>query len=261
MKTTIFKIITLISVLTLTACAQTTVRHHQDFQEVAKTIESVVIVPAAVDIELIVFDGDNEKLTDKEELIRKEILALAKVKLEEENLKVIDFDFDAEAENDEEFAYALTQIVEAWDKSKEDMYKSGLVSEEDKAKFKTSLGSVLNIIAEKTGAESALLVHYNAFEKSQGVITKDIASSVLVGVLTLGAVVPIQATEGSFIDVALVDTAGGKVLWANRKVGASADSSPAQIALSELPDLVWETELVAEEEVKTASDETAPKAN
>ena len=63
------------------------------------------------------------------------------------------------------------------------------------------------------------------------------------------------------IYLGLVETAGGKVLWANRKVGASADSSPAQIALSKLPDLVWETELVAEEEVKTASDETAPKAN
>lgn len=252
----------------LTGCAQTTVRHHEDFKEVAKNIESVVIIPADVDVELIVFDGDNEQLVDKEIAIQKEIHALAKQKLEAENLKVIDFDFAKEAEQDEEFAYALTQAKEAWDASKTDMYQAGLVSEKDKAKFQTNLGSVLNIIADKTGAESALLVHFSAYEKSKGVIAKDVASSVLVGVLTLGAVVPVQATEGSFIDVALVETAEGRVIWANRKVGASADSSTAEFALKELPDLVWETEATSEQLLKaaetsseTVSDTASPKAN
>ncbi|MFT5277563.1 MAG: hypothetical protein ACI8SK_001503 [Shewanella sp.] len=252
----------------LTGCAQTTVRHHQDFQEVAKNIESVVIIPADVDIELIVFDGDNEKLVDKEKTIQAEIHALAKVKLEAENLKVIDFDFKKEAENDEEFAYALTQAREAWDISKEDMYKKGVVGEKDKANFQTNLGSVLNIIAEKTGAESVLFMHFSSFEKSKGVIAKDVTSSILIGVLTLGAVIPIQATEGSFIDIALVETTAGKIIWANRKVGASSDSSAAQFALKELPDLVWETEVVAEEqasalakEASTAQVESAPQKN
>ncbi len=237
------KIIAVLCVLALSACSQTSVRHHQDFQEVAKTIDSVVILPAQVEVELITFDSDNEILEERSILIKQQIKEIATLKLKSENLTVIDFDFQNEITKDSDFAYAVTQVKESWEAAKSDMYERGLVSEKDKSKFQTELGDVLNSIHQKTGADAALLITYSGFEKSDGMIAKDVASSVLVGVLTLGAVIPIQATQGSFIDVALVDTASGKVIWANRKFGASADSSPAEIAFGELPDLQWKSEL------------------
>lgn len=247
----ITKIITLLSVLILTACSQTSVRHHQDFQEVAKNIESVVILPAQVEVQLINFDSDNEILEERSELIKKQIKEIATLKLKSENLEVIEFNFAEEIAKDAEFAYAVTQVKESWETAKQDMYETGLISESDKAKFQTDLGDVLNAIQEKTGADSALLLTYSAFEKSEGMIAKDVASSVLIGVLTMGAVVPIQATEGAFIDVALIDASSGKVIWANRKHGAAADSSPAEIAFGELPDLEWKSELEANEKPET----------
>ncbi|NMP17074.1 hypothetical protein [Thalassotalea sp. Y01] len=241
------KIITsVVFVLWLSGCAQTSVRHHQDFEQVAKTVDSVVIIPADVQIELINFDGDNEILDDKADTIRDQIHSLASSRMQQENLNVVEFDFAAEIESNDDFAYAITTAKEAWTKSKEDMYKLGLVPEKDKAQFQTSLGSVLNTIADRTGADAALLVYYNGFEKSSGMVAKDVASSILVGVLTMGAVVPVQATEGSFIDVALVDTITGKVIWANRKIGPSVDIGALEVAFNELPDLTWKSEIVNE---------------
>lgn len=238
------KIYLIIALLAVTACSQTSVRHHQDYELAANSIETVVIIPADVDMELVNFNSDNEQLHEKAALMKAEIHQLASNKLTAENLTVIEFDFDAEIKKDDEFAYAITQVKEAWHRAKEDMYQTGLINEKDKANFQTSLGSVLNSIAEKTHADAALLMHYSSFEKSAGMITKDIASSVLVGVLTLGTVIPVQASAGSFVDIALVETTSGKVIWANRKNTASADSSPANIAFEELPDLTWKSELI-----------------
>lgn len=234
-------------VIFATGCSNTAVRHHQDYQEAAKNVGSVVIFPADVEVELVVFDGDNERLTEKEDLIRTELNSIAKAKLEQENLKVIEFDFQKEIENDENFAYAITQVKEAWDVAKQEMYSKGVVSDKNKANFQTNLGGILNFVAEKTGADSALLIHFSAYEKSEGVIAKDVTTSILVGLLTAGAVVPVQNTQGSFIDAALVETTSGKILWSNRRVGGAANSSIANVVLKELPDLVWKTELATPE--------------
>lgn len=249
--------------LLVSACANnTTVRQHQDYASLANDISSVVIVPADVDIELIAFDGDNEELSEDEQAIRQEIESMAQKRLAEEGLTVVDFDFATEMANDEEFAYAVTQCKEAWTAAKNEMYTAGLVSEDKKSDFQTSLGPVANSILEKTGAESILLMHYQGAKKSAGMIAKDAGISILVGVLTAGAVVPIQATEGASIDVALVETAGGRVVWANRKALGAVDSNIATLALAELPDVEWENEIAAQKAQDTlAADQTQVDAS
>lgn len=239
--------------LFLGGCSNTAVRHHQDYQEAANYVGTVVLLPADVSVELIVFDGDNEKLVEKEKSIQEAIHRIAKAKLEAEQLTVIDFDFDKEIATDEELAYALTEAKEAWNVAKQDMYKKGVVSEKDKAKFTTNLGSVLNLIADKTGADSALLMHFSGYEKSKGVVAKDLTSSILVGLLTMGAVVPVHTMAGSFVDIALVETTTGKVIWANRKSNNISDSNTASLAFKELPDLVWKTELANHSETNKKS--------
>lgn len=231
------------------ACAQhTSVRQHESYADLARDISTVVIVPPEVEIELIAFDGDNEKLTDDQERISAEITELARQRLTEEGLTVIDFDIALAMAEDEEFAYNVTQCTEAWNSAKAELYTTGLVSEDKKSSFQTTLGPVVNAIAEKTGAESLLLMHYSGAKKSAGMIAKDVGTSILIGVLTAGAVVPVQATEGASIDVALIETTEGKVVWSNRKALQSVDSSLAKMALHELPDVEWENELAAKAE-------------
>ena len=252
------KLIVILGIVVLSGCSQTTVRMHQDHAEVAKNIQSVVIIPAHVEVEQWNFDGDNEILADKSQQIREEIRAIATKRLKAEKLEVVDFDFATRISQDDEFAYSITKVKESWEVAKEELYEKGLISEKEKANFQSSLGDILNVIANETGADAALLLHYSGFEKSEGMIAKDVASSVLVGVLTLGAVVPIQATQGSFIDVALVDTVAGKIIWSNRKHSTIADSSNAEIAFKELPDLTWKSELANSASAETVT--TSPSS-
>jgi hypothetical protein len=240
-----FKLLAIVALAMLVgACAMTTVRQHQDLSDIARDIETVVIVPPDVDIELVVFDGDNEVLKDQQDRIGAAILDIAAQRLTEEHLEVIEFDFETEMRQDEEFAFVVTQCVNAWDAAKEELYQVGMLSEEKKSEFRTTLGPVVNGIAEKTGADSVLLMHYVGMKKSAGVIAKDMATSILIGALT--GSVAVQPTESAHIDVALVDAHGGHVLWSNRKLLTQVSPELARVALQELPDVTWETELYAE---------------
>lgn len=247
-QTVIRSLILSVLVVVTSACSYTSVRQHQDFNEIAKSIDSVVVAPPTVTVELVVFTGENERLKEKEDAVGGTLVNLAAEKLQAQGLKVIDFDFEKAITEDEEFAYALTQCREAYQKAKQDLYNGKSVLEEDKATFKTSLGAVVNTIAEKTGAEALVLMEYYGFEKSGGMIAKDVAASVLIGLLT--GSVPIQPTEGSSLQIALIDTAGGDVLWTNVKSGPYLDATLAEHALRELPDTEWESKIsIAEAEV------------
>ncbi|SMF24583.1 hypothetical protein SAMN02745866_01605 [Alteromonadaceae bacterium Bs31] len=242
MKT--IKMISILFAIWLTAaCTNTTVRQHQDYEQIAQNISSVVIIPPEVSIELIKFDGDNEELIDEQKAIAAEITAIAKQRFEEEGLSVIDFDIAAAAAEDEDFAYAVTQCSEAWGAAKSELYAQGMVSDSKKSSFATSLGPVANAIAEKSGAESIFLMHYQGSKKSSGVVAKDVGASILVGILTAGAVVPIQNTQQAFVDLALVESDSGKIVWSNRKFLAAVNGTIVATALNELPDVVWESEL------------------
>jgi hypothetical protein len=239
------KLLVVSSVIVFTGCANyTSVREHANIHESARDIESVVIVPPSVNVELKVFTGENESMPEKEEQLRSALLSLAASRLAAEGLEVIEFNFQRAIEEDEEFAFAITQAKEALDTAEQDLYTGKAVTVETKAQFEVSLGPVVNAIAERTGAESVLLMDYYGFEKSAGLQTKDIAAGVLLAVLLGSSNASIAAPSGSFVDVALIDTSSGDVLWANRKGGQVLNSQIVEMALAELPDVVWENEVV-----------------
>ncbi|WNC70701.1 hypothetical protein RGQ13_11225 [Thalassotalea psychrophila] len=256
----------------LSGCAQTTVRHHQDFEEIAKTIDSVVIIPADIEITLLTLVGPNEVMEEEQKTIREQINSLAAKRITEENLELIDFNFTKEKDRDLDFSIALTQAKKAWNSAKRDMYQTQQIDEKDKAKFRTNLGSVLKFIGDKTDADAALLLHYRAYEDSAGVIAARVAAKtadVLISILTFDPKdigkdklrlsdfsdlsVEDDTSDGTtFLDVALVEIATGKVIWANRKSGTSIDIGPVDKAFKELPDLTWKTELTQNEQPTTS---------
>ena len=243
MYKTLLKITTILSIAIITGCANyTSVREHSEFSSAAKDIESVIVVPPQVHVELKVFTGENESLIDKERYIKRNLVDIAQNKLRNEGLKVIDFSFEDAIKEDEEFAFAITQCRNALDEAKKDLYSGGAVTIENKRNFQASLGPVVNFIAEHTGADSVLMMDYYGFEKSNGMVAKDMAAGILLAVLLGSTNAQIAAPEGSALDIALVETRSGNVLWANRKSGQSLDASLANHALQELPDMTWQPE-------------------
>ncbi len=243
--TRISKLLLLTTIVFSTGCATyTSVREHASLAEVASDLDSVVVAPPQVNIELRVFTGENEPLTDKEDMVRDQLITLAEKRLQEEGLKVINFDFENAIANDEDLAFSLTQAKEALDHAKKDLYSGKAVAVEDKAQFRASLGPAVNAIAEHTGAETVLLMDYYGFEKSAGLKTKDAAAGILLAVLLGSSNAAISAPSGSFVDLALVDTASGDVLWTNRRGGQAVNALIAEHAFNEFPDVAWESEAV-----------------
>lgn len=109
-----------------------------------------------------------------------------------------------------------------------------MVSEKDKRKFKASVGEVVNMIADKTGADAVLLMEYDGFKKSQGKMAQEVVASVLLGVLTGQADAPMST--GSAVEVVLVDAWTGEVLWTNVKGGVHLNAQPADLAMDKFPD-------------------------
>jgi len=233
MKT--LRMATILSILLVAAgCATTTTRTHPTLEEQLHHVNSVVIAPPRVEIEYVTLTGENERLTDTEELIRAQLITIAERELRVHGYEIIEFDFDSAIENDEEFAYTVTQIREGFDKAKEDLQLGKQVSEEQAKKLQICLGEAANIIAAESGADAILLMRYSGFDKSDGYVAKDIGTTLLVGILTAGSVLMTSPTSGAVTEVALIDGATGDLLWADIKSGY-LNAAVADHAMDSMP--------------------------
>lgn len=226
-----------LAALLLVGCATyTEVRQHQNFQQHASEIETVVILPPDVAVELVTFTGENEALTDKQTTLAAELVKVVGAELKQDGLNVIEFDFAKAIETNQDLAFALTQCKEAYAKVKGGLYEKP-VETKNLDKFTASIDHFGNAVAEATGADALVVVEYNGFEKSGGMIAKDIAAGVLIAALT-GAM-PISPKEGAVVEIALISTSSGDVLWTNRKGNPQLNTAVAGMALKDLPDMKW----------------------
>jgi len=218
-----------------TGCATTyTTRLHPTLEEQLKHIDSVVVTPPRVEIEYVTLTGENERLPEQEDIVRAQLVQMAQDRLTSRGYEVMEFDFDSAMESNDEFAYTITQIREGFEKAKEELQLGKGLTMEKASELKISIGEAVNIVAEETGADAILIMRFAGFDKSKGYVAKDVGTSLLVGILTMGSIIPISTTDGAITEVALVDGATGDVLWADIMSGKLGPSI-AQTALSTLP--------------------------
>ena len=217
----------------LSACTTTSVREHPTLESQLLDVDSVLIVTPAVTVEQINFAADNERLVELEMSLQRELTALARNALEARGFEIVDFDLEAAIAEDENLAYAVTQAEDGFEEAKKTLYDEPL-TEDEKRKFQVSVGTAVNLISEKSGADAVLLIHYIGYRKSKGHVAKDVAVGVLSGLL-LG-VVPTSASATSYVEVAFIDGVTGDVLWTNIFSAASLDLTAATKALEAFPD-------------------------
>lgn len=224
------------SVLLAAGCATTTTtRTHPTLDEQLHHVNSVVIAPPRVEIEYVTLTGENERKTEQEESIRTQLVSIAEGALTAHGYDIVEFDFDSAMDNDEEFAYTVTQIREGFDNAKEELSFGKQISEEKARNLKISLGEAASIVAAESGADAILLMRYSGFDKSDGYVAKDVGTSVLVAVLSMGSVIMTSPTSGAITEVALIDGITGELLWADVK-GGFLNTTPAVHAMGTLPD-------------------------
>lgn len=214
----------LLCVVFLAGCASTTTRTHPTLVSQLERIETVVIAPPRIEIQYLTLTGENERMLAKEAEIRERLVHSASEKLAAKGFSVIDFDFEKTIAEDEEFAYVVTQVREGFDQARLDLKMGKSIPESDARSIKTSVGEAVNIVAGKSGADAILLIRYAGFDKSDGYVAKDVGTSILVSVLTMGAVIPVQPASGAITEFALIDGVTGEVLWADTRAGSLGHS-------------------------------------
>ena len=217
-----------------TGCGTTMDRQHPTLSEELKKVDTVVIAPPRVEIELRTLTGENERITEMEDAIRTELITMATTELEEHGYEVVDFDFDKKLAEDEEFAYTVTQIREGFDQAKIDLQLGKGLMKSETTQIQTSVGEAVNIVSDESGADAILLMRFIGYQKSDGHMARDTGASILVAALTLGSVVVVPSYSGAMTEVALVDGTTGDVLWADVR-GGVLGASITDVAMDSMP--------------------------
>jgi hypothetical protein len=100
------------------------------------------------------------------------------------------------------------------------------------------------------------LLHYYGFEKSAGMVAKDIAAGVLLALVTGTA--PISASQGSQVEVALIDGDTGAVLWVNTRAAPVLSADVTSATMNDLPGINSVAQNTTAVEYKT--EDTTPSA-
>jgi len=238
----------------LGGCANyTTVRQHKELPQESQNIGSVVILPPEVAIQLITFTGENEQETARQDATAKALSDEAKSALAARGLHVVDFDFAKAAETHPELAFALTQCSDALKTADKTLYGKTLVDAKDMGTFSENIGAAANTIAELSGADALLLINYQGFEKSTGMVAKDIIAGALLGVLTGQA--QVAPSQGASIELALIAANSGNVLWVNRKAAPALNTAVHATAMLEFPKVQWRQQPTAIAEAPQAQAE------
>lgn len=223
----------LIVLSALTGCAMTPVRQHPDFASGKQKIKVVAILPADVEFRHLVFTGENERDSAREQAIASDLNATVGRLLEAKGY-VIKEDLLKKAEaGDKQFNFDFEQFKNAYGQVYKELYAQPMVQEEQANKFKVGVGALANPFAQSCKADALLLIRYAGFDKSQGLIAKEVVGSALLAVLT--GVVAVPAHNGGHIDLALIDGVSGDVLWTNAAGGPTASNASLNMALTKLP--------------------------
>ena len=189
-------------------------------------------LPPEAKVTMIQFDSDKPRLKPEEEKAVSTMNNEVPQIFIEKGYDFKNFNFaDLESSNPD-LKFQIEKLREATKKELDVMYKQGSMEPEKAYQFKNSVGSLANYFSEKSGADLILLLNYEGFEKSDGMVAKDVAASVLFGVLT-GSVY-VEPSEAGVIQAALIDGTTGNLLWTN-VTNAPSTTPPVQAVFKELP--------------------------
>lgn len=200
----------------------TRVRQHPDFANSSRKINNITIIPPDVEVTYLVFNGDNQRLTEDESnvnvLIDKEYNRI----LTDKGYTIKPFEF-LQTDGQDDFRFNLNQLKKAYNEASTELYENRMVKRELSDDFKVSIGPIVNQFSDIADCDALVIARYSGFKKSKGLIAKQATSSVLLGVLT--GVVSVQPSKGCIIEIALVDGTTGDILWSNVEFGNDTSSS------------------------------------
>lgn len=220
-------------VATLSGCSMTSVREHPDFASGKRKIQVVAILPTEVEYRHLIFTGENERDPEREKSIASDIESGMVAALQSRGYTAKLDVVDKARSGDKEFNFQLEQLRSAYVQVDKELYARPMVAEGESTQFKVGVGPLANPFAAMAGADALLIANYQGFDKSSGLMAKEITSSVLLGALT--GVYYAPAKSGGRIELSLIDGASGDVLWSNVFGGPMSAGNNLSSAMARLP--------------------------
>lgn len=226
-------VVALVLAVMLSGCAMTSVRQNPDFASGKRKIHVVAILPPEVEYRHLVFTGENERDAEQEKIIATDIESGITTVLQNHGYTVKSDILDKAQSGDKEFNFKLEQFKGAYVQIAKELYAQPMLQVEQANKFKVGVGSIANPFADICGADALILARYQGFDKSTGLMTKEIVSSALLAALTGSYYVP--AKSGGQIELSLIDGVSGEILWSNIAGGPMGVYASLVNATAKLP--------------------------
>lgn len=205
-----------ISLLMLVFCigCATTIKYHPTYLERKGVIKKIAVMPPEIKIFLITATEGNKLIHDLTVKIEKDVLSEMENLIKEkgftfQDIKLAEEDLDKEPDLKFEINKVQKKFNQVNEKIMKDIYKKEL---------NYSIGSEVNQFADRADADGLIFIRGIGFKKSAGQVTKDFLKSLAIGIATAGAVTPAGYTYSTVsLQVALVDSDTGEILWYNKK--------------------------------------------
>lgn len=238
---------------TIACTPPTALRQHPDFDESRKMIERVVVLPPDVNVERIMFTGENETLDSEEGSYPITLASKAQEILHNNGYATCKVDLLELSAGDPDLAFQVEQIKNAYEAASKELFEQ-TVAEDDYKRFRVTLGPIVNEVADLADADALLLISFEGVTKSDGQMNKEIAANVLLSALSGVYYHPIRSA--SFVEVALIDAATGDVLWVNTYAQEGLTTGILTGALDGVPDGIMGDLIAAEQAAADAERES-----
>lgn len=258
-----YRSLIILCAILFTGCASKKfVNIHPEYAGLSQKVERVVILPVEAQMEKLVFTGENEDLSEEAAQNSAAIQNLIETAIKSKSYEVVVLDQEHILSQEQDLAFHISQIRDNYSNNKSSMFSrlnphmdtdelEALPVQADSATVQS-----LNYVASELDADAFVLARYYGFRKSAGLKTKEMASTVLLGLLT-GSII-VKPASGHSLEVGMVEAATGHVLWVDSKNIAQIvieDLLPVMDSLPMATRSTLEPELVSEESDEAASAE------
>ncbi|MBU0682777.1 MAG: hypothetical protein ABIH85_04570 [Candidatus Omnitrophota bacterium] len=184
---------------------------HPEFKERHKQIFSAAVMAPETDAYMLMFNGDQKRMTDLVPMMEKNTIKKIQDALKEKGYTLKELDLTEKVlKKNPELRTALFDVRKVFNKSLNDIAKR------KNKKFIYSIGSEVNIFADRADADILIFVKEVGIKKSAGEIAKEVAKEVMItaACALLGVVhVPIPNVCSTMLTIAVVDSNDGAILW------------------------------------------------
>jgi len=202
----------------LCSCAaNTTVRQHPECKVRFAAAKTAMLVPPESEVVFKSSQGST-KLPEEAAKAAKDLSALVAAELSQRGFQVKSGEIQVSSvDNMDDNPAHATAVKGMYDRLALEMYGSYTMPESQALAYRYTLGPEAAELAKQAEAGSLVFVRLRMWKRSGGDNAAETGKNLLIGMATLGMVVPPKNPSGAAVlQVVLVDGSTGDVLWGNQ---------------------------------------------